>query len=300
MSLGTPTHTTINAWQSENDSGWIMALRRDRQTLFKLLFAAVFTTLLLVAVKTARDLMLAGAPPLEVYATLGPLFGNIFLAYLFYRFALAGLERSHEHRAWLRRAKREVIDARAAIQSQYVRHTTPRTLLFAYKVKETPLGVWRDFSSVQTGFFVEFVSHKRLFGLPLLHYTRGWCPETETASWALGVVAIGRKAAGVIAIGQISVGVVAVGQLAIGVMFGLGQGASGILAIGQATTGIVAIGQFAIGVAFGLGQIATGFVAIGQGAAGVYVLAMIGGGVYVCDMFGCSAVAKQFFQAFIP
>ncbi|HEV3340808.1 MAG TPA: hypothetical protein VG125_10645 [Pirellulales bacterium] len=159
-----------------------------------------------------------------------------------------------------------------------------------YKVEETPFGVWRRFASEQLGFFEEFVSHQRLFGLPLLHYTRGRSPETGRTQCALGIVAIGRRAVGVVAIGQLSAGVVAVGQLAIGAMFGLGQ----------ATTGIVAIGQAAMGVAFGLGQVTTGFIAIGQGAAGVYVLAMRGIGRFVWDMAGCSPIAKQFFESLIP
>jgi hypothetical protein len=159
-----------------------------------------------------------------------------------------------------------------------------------YKVEETPFGVWRRFASEHLGYFEEFVSHHQLFGLPLLHYTRGRCPETGTSLWAFGIVAIGRRSVGVVAIGQLSGGLVAIGQLAIGVMFGFGQ----------ATTGVIAIGQAAMGVAFGLGQIATGFVAMGQGAAGVYVLAMKGIGRYVWDMSGCSPVARQFFESLIP
>jgi hypothetical protein len=158
-----------------------------------------------------------------------------------------------------------------------------------YKVEETPFGVWRRFASEQFGYFEEFVSHRQLFGLPLLHYTRGRCPETGTSLWAFGIVAIGRRAVGVVAIGQLSGGLVAIGQLAIGVMFGLGQ----------ATTGVVAIGQAAMGVAFGFGQAATGFVAIGQVAAGVYVLAMRGIGRHVWDMAGCHLIARQFFESLI-
>lgn len=151
------------------------------------------------------------------------------------------------------------------------------------------------------GSFEEFISHRRLFGLPLLHYTRGRCQETGRRKWACGIVAVGEKALGVLALGRwfavgllalgwVSAGIVAVGQLGIGLLFGLGQG----------TTGVIAIGQLAIGLAFGLGQFATGFIAIGQIAAGYYVLAQKRFGRFVWDMSGCSPVARQFFESLIP
>jgi hypothetical protein len=159
-----------------------------------------------------------------------------------------------------------------------------------YKVEETNFGVWRRFASPGFGFFEEFVSHERFFGLPLLHYTRGRSPETGRRQCAVGIISIGGKAVGLLAIGQVSAGVVAVGQLAIGLFFGFGQ----------ATTGVVAIGQGGLGLLFGLGQFATGYVAIGQLGAGIYVLAQKGIGRYVWDSLGCSPVAKQFFQSLMP
>jgi hypothetical protein len=90
--------------------------------------------------------------------------------------------------------------------------------------------------------------------MPVLHYTRGICPETGRRIVARGVIGVGRLATGVIAIGHASFGLVAIGQLAIGVLFGLGQ----------AATGAVALGQLAIALVFGAGQIATGLVAIAQ------------------------------------
>lgn len=158
-----------------------------------------------------------------------------------------------------------------------------------YKVEETRLGVWRSFASEHGAYFREFVSHRRLWGLPVLHYTQGICPETGGRRCAKGIVAIGRKAIGVLAIGQLAMGVVAIGQLGIGVLFGLGQG----------TTGIVAIGQAALGLAFGLGQFATGFIAIGQMAAGSYVFAYRGVGRHVWDMLRSDPEAQGFFKSFI-
>jgi hypothetical protein len=165
-------------------------------------------------------------------------------------------------------------------------------LLFAeidYKYDETDFGRWRRFLKPDGQLFEEFVSHRHFGDWPLLHYTRGRCPETGKTIVARGVIAIGRRAVGVIAVGQLAVGVFAVGQLAVGLLFGLGQVAMGMFALGQlAVAGIV-----------GLGQLATGCVAVGQVAVGRYVLAMFGSGEYVWDMRGTSPIARQFFGMFL-
>ena len=158
-----------------------------------------------------------------------------------------------------------------------------------YQPVETPRGVWRRFLYPSGQLFEEFVSHRRVGDLPLLHYTYGKCPETGKRIVARGVVAIGRLAVGVIAIGHASLGLIAVGQLAVGLLFGFGQ----------AATGMLAVGQLAIAGIFGLGQLATGFVAIGQFGFGRYVLAQFGVGEHVWDMRGASPVAQQFFRAFL-
>lgn len=145
-----------------------------------------------------------------------------------------------------------------------------------YQTEVTALGVWRRFLYPTGMLFEEFVSHRQLLGLPMLHYTRGICPETGKRVVARGVIAIGRLAMGIVAIGHASIGVVAIGQLAIGLVFGLGQ----------ASTGVFAIGQLAIALAFGLGQGAVGTVVIGQFAFGEYVLAQLGFGPHVWDMRG--------------
>jgi hypothetical protein len=127
-----------------------------------------------------------------------------------------------------------------------------------YQIEETPRGTWRRFAYPTGGLFAEFRSHRQLWGLPVLHYTRGICPETGRRIVARGVVGVGRLATGVIAVGHASFGVIAIGQLAVGLIFGLGQ----------AATGAVALGQLAIALLFGAGQIATGAVAIAQIALG--------------------------------
>ena len=156
-----------------------------------------------------------------------------------------------------------------------------------YKIDETSLGVWRRFAYPSGELFEEFVSYRKLFGLPLLHYTSGKCPETGKRIVAKGIIAIGRLSLGVLAIGHASAGIIAIGQLGLGLLLGLGQ----------ASTGLYAIGQLAIGGIFGLGQIATGYVAIGQFGFGKYVLGQSGYGRYVWDKRGASPVAEHFFRS---
>ena len=159
-----------------------------------------------------------------------------------------------------------------------------------YAVTETRRGRWRRYLYPNGQLFAEFVSHARLFGMPLLHYTRGKCPETGKRIVAKGVIAVGRLALGIIAIGQASCGVIAIGQASVGVLFGLGQ----------ACLGMFAIGQLAVATSFGVGQFATGYAAIGQIAYGKYVLAQIGFGQHVWDMRGADPVAVKFFESFLP
>jgi hypothetical protein len=158
-----------------------------------------------------------------------------------------------------------------------------------YKWEETRRGTWRRFAYPNGELFEEYTSHRRVFGLPLLHFTRGKCPETGKRVTARGFIAIGRFAVGVIALGQVSAGILAIGQLALGLVFGLGQ----------ATTGLFALGQLAIGTVVGVGQLATGYVTIGQFALGKYVLAQLGFGEHVWDTRGVAPEAQQFFESLL-
>src|SRR5690349_15773238 len=98
------------------------------------------------------------------------------------------------------------------------RHVAVKNLLFEkveYKFDETASGVWRRYLYPDGQLFEEFVSHRWMGDIPLIHYTRGKCPETGKRVVARGVLAIGRIAVGFVAFGQMSVGVIAFGQLAI-------------------------------------------------------------------------------------
>lgn len=156
-----------------------------------------------------------------------------------------------------------------------------------YKTEQTSLGIWRRYLYPTGLYFEEFISHRQLFGMPLLHYTRGICPETGKRRIAKGVIAIGRLAMGILAIGHASMGVIAIGQLAIGLLFGLGQ----------ACTGLFAIGQLAMAILVGLGQFVTGYIAVGQFAVGGYVLAQLGFGQYVWSPKAADPDAVRFFKS---
>jgi hypothetical protein len=158
-----------------------------------------------------------------------------------------------------------------------------------YKIEETRFGVWRRFVYPNGAYFAEFKSHTTWMGLPLIHYTRGKCPETGRRIIARGVIGVGRLATGIVAIGQASFGLVAIGQAALGLLLGLGQG----------STGLLAIGQIALGLYFGLGQFATGWIAIGMFAYGKYVLAMEGYGDYIWSMKRKDPQAIEFFRALL-
>jgi hypothetical protein len=159
-----------------------------------------------------------------------------------------------------------------------------------YRIDETPRGVWRRYLYTSGELFEEFTSHRRLLGVPFLHFTRGKSPETGKRVVARGIIAIGRQAVGVVAIGQAALGLLALGQLAV----------SPLLGIGQAATGVLAVGQLALGAAFGFGQLATGYVAIGQIGFGSYVLAQLGYGEHVYDSRGAAPAAQQFFRWLLP
>ncbi|MEZ5582338.1 MAG: hypothetical protein R3F37_05825 [Candidatus Competibacteraceae bacterium] len=156
-----------------------------------------------------------------------------------------------------------------------------------YKIEKTRRGTWRRFAYPDGRYFAEFKSHHIVFGLPLLHYTWGICPETGRRVMAKGIIAIGRLAFGIMAIGHAAFGVIAIGQLVLAVGFGLGQ----------ASSGVFAIGQLALGGLFGLGQLATGVVAVAQIGVGQYVLAQVGFGEYVWQASGADPEAVAFFKA---
>ncbi len=120
----------------------------------------------------------------------------------------------------------------------------------------------------------EYVSPRKLFGLPLVHIKIGYGP-----CLARGIFAVGNAAVGGIAIGGLSVGLVSFGGGGLGLL-SLGGIAAGLLAIGGFAIGQLAIGGLAIGVyAMGgcalaarvaAGGTASGVIAIGDQVSGQY------------------------------
>jgi len=103
----------------------------------------------------------------------------------------------------------------------------------------------------------EYISKVNIFGFPLVHICTKR-DERGSLRWAIGIIAIGRKATGLIAIGQ----------LAIGVFLSIGQAGFGLIAINQ--LGFGWIGIFQVGFAFALAA-QVGFCGYGIGQVLIYV-----------------------------
>lgn len=155
-----------------------------------------------------------------------------------------------------------------------------------YKVVESDRGTWRRYLHPNGAVFADYTSKTLVFGLPLLHYTRGLSPETGTYPVARGFVAVGRRAVGVIAIGRFAAGALAIGQLSLG-----------LAGFGQLTAGLLAVGQLAAGGLLGIGQIATGLVCVAQLGLGKWVLAQLGLGQHVWSMRLKDPQAIEFFKS---
>ena len=104
----------------------------------------------------------------------------------------------------------------------------------------------QQFSPVYPGYFgYEYRSQAEIFGLPLVHITRGFDPETGRPRVARGVIAVGDIAIGVFALGGLALGGLTFGGLSLGV-----------IAIGGVAVGAVALGGMAVGVFLALGGLA--------------------------------------------
>jgi hypothetical protein len=157
-----------------------------------------------------------------------------------------------------------------------------------YLTEESWLGIWRRHSYPGGATYSEFTSHSEFLGFPLIHITRGVCPETRRRKTARGFIAIGRKALGFVALGQLAVGVVAIGQACLG-----------LISVGQAAGGYLTLCQGGFGWRLGIGQVVAGQTAIGQIAAGRYVLAQMGVGVHVWSTETADPEAVGYFRGLL-
>lgn len=113
----------------------------------------------------------------------------------------------------------------------------------------------------------EYVSSRRVRGIPLvhIHVGPGFCR-------ARGVVAIGNVATGILSIGGFSLGVLSLGGFGLGLL-AMGGWAVGLLAaLGGLALGFLAVGGIAVGV-FAVGGLAVGVYALGGWAAAARVAA---------------------------
>ena len=131
----------------------------------------------------------------------------------------------------------------------------------------------------------EYRSKATLFGLPLVHITRGTDPMTGRVRVARGIIAFGDIARGVVAFGGVATGLIAFGGAAIG----------GV-AIGGFGLGIVSFSGLAVGLAFGFGGIALAPIALGGLAVGWYAAGGAAFGVHTISNTFRDPVAKEFFR----
>lgn len=157
-----------------------------------------------------------------------------------------------------------------------------------HSIEEGSFGSWRRYVYPGGAAYSEFRSHAEILGFPLVHVTKGVCPETGRRTTAKGFIAVGRKAVGIIALGQLALGIVAVGQAC-----------AGLIAIGQAAGGYLTLCQVGFGWRFCIGQLVAGEVAIGQIAIGRTVLAQIGAGNDVWSPERADPEAVAFFKGLL-
>lgn len=109
----------------------------------------------------------------------------------------------------------------------------------------------------------EYVSKKRLWGMPLVHVNFGLGLYR-----AKGIIAVGNIATGLISFGTISVGLLAFGALALGLLV-FGAFAMGGISFGGVAAGMIAFGGLAIGV-YAIGGLSVGYWTVGGFARGYY------------------------------
>lgn len=106
----------------------------------------------------------------------------------------------------------------------------------------------------------EYISQKKLFGIPLLHVHVGAGLYRAKGVFALGMISSGLVSMGLLSMGLLSFGLLSLGLLAFG-GFVLGGAAFGGVAVGILAAAGISIGVFSIG-GISLGVIAVGGIAI--------------------------------------
>lgn len=103
----------------------------------------------------------------------------------------------------------------------------------------------------------EYKSEMELFGLPLIHITQGFDPQTGAPRVSNGIIAIGQLAIGVFAMGGGAIGGITFGGLSVGVISFGGLSVGLLIALGGiALGGGLAIGGMAVSLMYALGGFA--------------------------------------------
>lgn len=146
----------------------------------------------------------------------------------------------------------------------------------------------------------EYISKRKLFGLPLVHIRYKRASPLKPAkgivaigNTAVGIVAVGGAAVGLVSIGGISVGLLSLAGVAVGLLAAFGGVSVGALAYGGVAVGVYAFGGAAIASRVAIGGWAMGTAAIGGTAEGAYTIATGG------TSLDFSAVSKQEARALI-
>lgn len=125
----------------------------------------------------------------------------------------------------------------------------------------------------------EYISRRRVLGMPLVHINFGACR-------AHGFFAVGLFSAGIFSLGLFSMGVFSAGIFALGLLafgsFALGGASFGGVALGLLAFGGIACGLFAVG-GFAVGQLAIGGAAVGQFAMGDWAHGWLAVGISHAD-----------------
>lgn len=154
--------------------------------------------------------------------------------------------------------------------------------------------------------YYEYISPRRLWGLPLVHVRLGGGNRPVR-----GIVAVGNVAVGLVALGGIGVGVVSLAGLSVGLLalggMALGAVSAGGVALGLCAAGGVAMGQWlAIGGVAASNQLAVGGVAlshqlaVGKAAVGVIAVGTEADGALTFALDGDGAAIWQAVERQFP
>lgn len=142
-------------------------------------------------------------------------------------------------------------------------------------------------------FHYEYVSKRKIRGVPLVHVNLGIGLRKAKGIIAIGniargVIAIGGVSIGLIAVGGVGVGLVALGALAVGLLAAAGALSVGTIAVGGVAAGLLAIGGVAVGV-YSLGGCAfAGQIAAGGYASGAVAIGDAVKGTVTLDVNTCT------------